>query len=127
MSVNLVSKSEAGTKEEIQQRTTEQDLLQLAGHYAYKHKSYPPVKVIPVNNKRYIVEDVHRDKDTGLDAMTVENLITGERIVVFVGSEQLYQDWLLTNGMLPGKVPPRSEERRVGKECRTRWRVCRDK
>src|SRR5690625_3644551 len=106
MSVNLVSKSEAGTKEEIQQRTTEQDLLQLAGHYAYKHKSYPPDKVIPVNNKRYIVEDVHRDKDTGLDAMTVENLITGERIVVFVGSEQLYQDWLLTNGMLPGKVPP---------------------
>src|SRR5690625_1392502 len=106
MSVNLASKSEAGTKEEIQQGTTEQDLLQLAGHYAYKYKTYNTRDIISVNNSNYIIENIHRDKDTGLDAMTVENLFTGERIVVFVGSEQLYQDWLLTNGMLPGKIPP---------------------
>src|SRR5690625_2711288 len=56
--------------------------------------------------KIFFIKDIKNDTKTGLDAMTVENLITGERIVVFVGSEQLYQDWLLTNGMLPGKIPP---------------------
>src|SRR5690625_1381875 len=89
-----------------------QSLLQLAGHYSYKHEDFNKHsammghEVIIVNGKEFLIEDIRNDSETGLDAMTVKNVESGERIVVFVGSEQFLQDWLLTNGMLPGKVSP---------------------
>ena len=33
-------------------------------------------------------------------------------------NSQLARRWVLT---IPREIPPRSEERRVGKECRSRW------
>ncbi|GAB3806938.1 SA1320 family protein [Virgibacillus kimchii] len=80
------------------------DLVELAGHHAYNK---PEVgSFIEVNNKHFDVVDTIYDHPTGLDALTVQNVETGELTVVYVGSEQLQEDWIDTNLRLPSRIPP---------------------
>jgi len=89
--------------------TNDKDLVELAGYHSYLH--YDSHEVFKVNDKKFRVLNTIYNHDTGLDALTVENLESMELTVVFVGSEQLDKDWLDTNTKLIGKVqPPQIEE-----------------
>ena len=85
---------------------TDSDLVELADYHAYQY--IPINKSIDVNEKTFLVWDVLYKTDSGLDALTVKNKETNEITVVFVGSDQLTEDWLLTNTKLVGDVPPNS-------------------
>ena len=84
--------------------TTDLELVELAGYHAYQY----PVKQenIEINGKLFKVIDTDYDGKSGLDALTVKNTETNEITVVFVGSDQLSEDWLLTNSKLVGDVTP---------------------
>ncbi len=84
--------------------TTDPDLIELAGHHAYKKD--PLNSNIVVNGKSFKVIHTNYNLESGLDALTVKNLQTNEITVVFVGSQQMVEDWGLTNSKLIGnKVP----------------------
>ena len=84
--------------------TKDKDLVQLAGYHAYM--KYEEPKLIKVNEKKFKVIETRYDTTTGLDALTVQNVKTGELIVVFVGSDQIKGDWIDTNINLIGEAEP---------------------
>src|SRR5690625_3299651 len=84
--------------------TNDKDLVQLAGYHAYM--KYEEPKLIKVNEKKFKVIDTRYDTATGLDALTVQNIKTSELIVVFVGSDQIKEDWIETNINLIGDTEP---------------------
>ncbi|MBT2215571.1 hypothetical protein KK120_07015 [Virgibacillus dakarensis] len=85
-------------------KTQDTDLVELAGYHAYK--KYKKPEVIAVNGKDFRVKNSKYDTDSGLDALTVQNLETGELTIVFVGSQQLDKDWIGTNTKLLRDIPP---------------------
>lgn len=84
--------------------TNDQDLVELAGYHSYIH--YEKGEIVKVNEKKYKVINTSYNTESGLDALTVQNDVTKEFTVVFVGSEQLDKDWLGTNSKLLSDVPP---------------------
>lgn len=86
------------------EKTNDKDLVQLAGYHAYKY--YEKGHLETINRKEFKVVNTVIDTKTGLDAMTVENLGTGELSIVYVGSDQLVGDWLGTNTQLPSYLEP---------------------
>src|SRR5690625_3074138 len=84
--------------------TQDTDLVELSGYHAYQK----PVEdtVINVNDKQFMVIDTIYDHHTGLDALTVNNVDTKELTIIYVGSEQLQEDWLETNPKLLSRIPP---------------------
>ena len=85
-------------------QTNDSDLVELAGAHSYAH--YDINEVFKVNGKKFRVLDTVYETDSGLDALTVQNIDSKELSVVFVGSEQMDKDWLGTNTKLLGNVPP---------------------
>ncbi|MEN1970436.1 hypothetical protein WMZ97_20470 [Lentibacillus sp. N15] len=85
-------------------QTMDTDLVELAGYHAYK--KYKKPAVIQVNGKEFEVKDSKYNTESGLDAPTVQNIETDELTIIFVGSEQIKEDWLETNPKLLGDVPP---------------------
>src|SRR5699024_8766606 len=84
--------------------THDKDLVQLAGYHAYKRYENP--KKIEVDGKKFKVIDTIYDTDSGLDALTVQNVKSGELTIVYVGSQQIKEDWLGTNAKLLSDTPP---------------------
>ncbi|MER2090230.1 MAG: hypothetical protein ABS920_10855 [Sporosarcina sp.] len=84
--------------------TNDKDLVELAGYHAYKH--HATTDVINVNGTDFSVIHTKYNTESGLDALTVENFDTKELTIVFVGSEQLKEDWLGTNLKLLSDTPP---------------------
>ncbi|MGM9956102.1 MAG: SA1320 family protein [Peribacillus sp.] len=84
--------------------TDDNDLVELAGYHSYVH--YDIDEVFKVNEKKFRVIDTIYNTDTGLDALTVQNVKTRELTVVFVGSEQMDTDWIGTNTKLLSDAPP---------------------
>jgi hypothetical protein len=87
-----------------QNATQDKDLVELAGFHAYQ-KPFEPA-IIHINNKPFEVIDTNYGHETGLDALTVQNVETAELTIVYVGSEQLQEDWIDTNLRLPNRLPP---------------------
>ncbi|WP_071461531.1 hypothetical protein [Bacillus massilinigeriensis] len=84
------------------------DLVELAGYHAYlniKERSQ-----FEVNNTEYTVLNTRYEHRTGLDAMTVQNDITQEVTIVFVGTDAAgkygNQD-ILTDVQLLSPIEPR--------------------
>ncbi|WP_026089147.1 MULTISPECIES: SA1320 family protein [Bacillus] len=94
-------------KEVKRSNTNDQDLVELAGYHSYQH--YETGNIITVNRKEFIVKQTTYNTSSGLDALTVENNITKEITIVFVGSED-DKDWLETNPRLLSEVPPKQIE-----------------
>ncbi|WP_051359401.1 SA1320 family protein [Paucisalibacillus globulus] len=87
--------------------TIDKDLVELAGKHAYLHPNRPDT--IKVNGNNYKVLNVNKDSETGLDAFVIKNVNDKNNenlIIVYVGSEQIVEDWLLTNGKLPSDLAP---------------------
>ncbi|MBO1910884.1 hypothetical protein J4G37_39585, partial [Microvirga sp. 3-52] len=61
------------------------DLVELAGFHAYR--IVVESRFIPVNGKKFEVINVIKDSETGLDAFTVQNTITKDYTVVYVGTD----------------------------------------
>lgn len=93
-----------GLSSENKYQTKDQDLVQLAGYHAYQ--KYDLADKITINEIEFEVLNTKYDTDSGLDALTVENVNTKELTVVFVGSEQTDKDWKQTNSKLLNRVPP---------------------
>lgn len=87
-----------------QDATTHQDLVKLSGYHAYQYPEKPGS--LTVNGKKFKIEDTTYDTATGLDVVTVRNDKSGEVSIVYVGSDQLYGDWIGTNIGLIGDVEP---------------------
>ncbi len=85
-------------------KAKDEDLVELAGYHAYKHHNKNDV--FNLNGSDYKVIDTRYDTDSGLDALTVRNFDTNELTIVFVGSEQLKEDWLGTNLKLLSDTTP---------------------
>src|SRR5699024_12538123 len=45
-------------------------------------------------------------RSSELEALTVQNMKTGEYSIVYVGSQDIIDDWILTNPMLLSDTPP---------------------
>jgi len=84
--------------------THDKDLVQLAGYHEYKRYENP--KKIEVDGKKFKVIDTIYGTDSGLDALTVQNVKSGELTIVYVGSQQIKEDWLGTNAKLLSDTPP---------------------
>ena len=84
--------------------TNDKDLVELAGYHSYVH--YDIDEIFKVNEKKFRVLDTIYNTDSGLDALTVQNVKTKELTVVFVGSEQMDTDWIGTNTKLLSDAPP---------------------
>lgn len=65
--------------------TSDKDLVELAGFQVYK--KYDEGKKLVVNRNKYWVMDTSYNNPNGLDAMTVQNVETGEYTVVFQGTQ----------------------------------------
>ena len=83
---------------------SDKDLVELAGYHAYRH--YKVDENIEVNGNEFSVINTEYNNDSGLDALTVRNLDSNELTIVFVGSEQVKEDWLDTNLKLLSDIPP---------------------
>ncbi|SDY21615.1 Uncharacterised protein family (UPF0227) [Evansella caseinilytica] len=66
--------------------TTDQVLVELAGLHAYI-KYEKGDKLNTSSGTKFEVYDTHYEHPTGLDAMTVQNLNTGEYIIVYQGTQ----------------------------------------
>ncbi|MCZ0704460.1 hypothetical protein J2T56_002946 [Natronobacillus azotifigens] len=80
---------------DLAQTTSDQDLVQMAGYHAYRelnkyHRFY-------VNDTDYRVLDVIVDTETGLDALTVRNMINEEVTVVYVGTDKNQTQDIITD------------------------------
>jgi hypothetical protein len=86
--------------------TNDRDLVELAGYHAYKVKK--KINTINVNGKNYeILNKIDPRKiQTGLDAMAVKNVETGECTVVFVGTDKKQPMDLITDIQLLGSAEP---------------------
>ncbi|KYG27635.1 SA1320 family protein [Alkalihalobacillus trypoxylicola] len=86
----------------------DKELIRLAGYHAYENIRLD--SEIKINNSIYRTVDTSYFIDTlnptGLDALTVQNLDTGEYIVVYQGSSQIKEDWLETNTKLLSNLEP---------------------
>ncbi|WP_062051358.1 hypothetical protein [Bacillus sp. JCM 19034] len=65
--------------------TTDMELVQLSGLHAYLE--YDRGSYFKIDSKEFEVIDTEYNHLTGLDALTVQNLATGEYTVVFVGTD----------------------------------------
>lgn len=65
--------------------TDDKDLVELAGYHAYRE--YSEQQKIIVNGKKFKVVHTNYNHPTGLDALTVKNVKTGEYTVVYVGTD----------------------------------------
>lgn len=91
-------------------RTTDQDLIDLAGDKSYQN--FAGKDFIQVNGKNYKVLDVINDKNTGLNAITVKNVMTGECTIVYQGTQTTDPNTgnfdiadIMTDASLPGNIP----------------------
>ncbi|TGA99935.1 hypothetical protein E4665_03025 [Sporolactobacillus shoreae] len=84
--------------------TNDKDLAKLAGYYAYKQNK----KESYIDNGRYKIVDLTNpnQNQTGLNAMTVKNVATGEYTVIFQGTNPKQLSDLLTDVNLLGDVEP---------------------
>ena len=89
-----------------QQDTDDKDLTELAGYHAYKHKSFNESDILKVNGKDFQIIDLEYNTNSGMEALTVQNMKTGEYSIVYVGSQDIIDDWILTNPMLLSDTPP---------------------
>src|SRR5690554_7448545 len=82
-----------------------------------KHKEVSDIKVSGGNSSDLLVNEVKRAVNASANQMTIPKDLTGDSWPVSVS--YLFS---LQNKPQPELVmPTRSEERRVGKECRSRW------
>ncbi|MFC4619210.1 SA1320 family protein [Camelliibacillus cellulosilyticus] len=81
---------------------TDKNLVKLAGYYAYLNLRFD--YKIKINGTYYYVEDDHHNDPTGMDAMTVQNIDTGEYTIVYTGSADLKDG--ITDLKLLSNVPP---------------------
>ncbi|MDE5414230.1 hypothetical protein N7Z68_12685 [Alkalihalobacillus sp. MEB203] len=64
--------------------TTDPELVQLAGLHAYlEHRE---LNRIEINKSEFLVYHTNYNHPTGLDALTLQNVSTGEFIMAFVGT-----------------------------------------
>ncbi|MDQ0233474.1 hypothetical protein [Metabacillus malikii] len=87
--------------------TLDTDLVELAGYHAYL---YPDEEtIITVNSKQFVVVNTIFEHETGLDALTVQNLISNEYTIIYVGTDieavNGMQD-LITDVQLLSKLTP---------------------
>ncbi|MCL1630782.1 hypothetical protein M3N64_02280 [Sporolactobacillus sp. CPB3-1] len=77
------------TVNKVSSVTNHKDLVELAGFQSYKIKEGERYRFIKVNDKKYQIVSIIGPKEnkTGLDAMTVQNVDTGEYTVVFQGTQ----------------------------------------
>ncbi|WP_332238670.1 hypothetical protein [Sporolactobacillus sp. KGMB 08714] len=57
-------------------------LIQMAGYFSYQKK----IHTFIINHRDYVVIDSIHTKSSGLDAMIVENMQTGEFTIVYQGT-----------------------------------------
>ncbi|MBM7539867.1 SA1320 family protein [Amphibacillus cookii] len=81
--------------EEVNQMTSDQDLVQMAGYHAYRRLNKYDRFI--VNDTDYRVLDVIADTKTGLDALTVINLENREVTVVYVGTDKDQMQDIITD------------------------------
>jgi hypothetical protein len=86
------------------QHVNDIDLVELAGLHAYKMKR--GLNFITVNGKKFEVMNVIKDFDTGLDAFTVQNTITKDYTVVYVGTDTESIQDIKTDLKLLRSTPP---------------------
>lgn len=105
--LTFAPESNIKSSDRIHYATNDRDLVELAGAHAYKYVQ-GNADNITVNGKEFKVIDTFYGHESGLDALTVQNRITKEYSVVYVGSDrtQIEEDWLKTNARLPGVVAP---------------------
>ncbi|MFV8830334.1 SA1320 family protein [Alkalihalobacterium sp. APHAB7] len=88
--------------------TTDQELVQLAGLYAYLERRTG--ERIRLNTSTFRIVDTNYNHPTGLDALTLQNVNTGEFIMAFVGTnvhaEHGMQDLKTNVRLLNEPTPP---------------------
>ncbi|MBA4538262.1 hypothetical protein H1Z61_14240, partial [Bacillus aquiflavi] len=99
----------------IQRKSTDdKDLVELAGYHAYR--SHDKDDTLVVNGKKFRVVDTNYNHPTGLDALTVKNVKTGEYTVVYVGTdihaENGKQDLITDIQLLSDLTPEQIKEAR---------------
>ncbi|MBU9720568.1 MULTISPECIES: SA1320 family protein [Bacillaceae] len=90
--------------------TSDPELVKLAGLYAYLERSIGDR--ILIDNSTFRVVDTNYDHPTGLDALTLQNVDTGEFIITYVGTNldakygilDLYTNVKLLNGPTPPQL-----------------------
>jgi hypothetical protein len=89
--------------------TTHKDLLDLSGYYAYelirnpKKFAYDEV-ILTVNDHKFRVDRTIVGDATGLDALVVSNVATGENILIFVGTSD-NGDWFDDFTLITERTP----------------------
>ncbi|WP_416148978.1 SA1320 family protein [Salipaludibacillus sp. HK11] len=88
--------------------TSDKNLVELAGFHVYE--KYEKRDIVEVDGNSFIVRDDNFEKDsTGLDAMTVENIESGEYHIIFMGTDhkgKYGKEDLITNvNLLTSSVP----------------------
>ncbi|MFJ7935244.1 SA1320 family protein [Sporosarcina sp. NPDC096371] len=80
------------------------DLIELAGFHAYR----PVIKfgIITVNGKKFEVTDLITSSESGLDAFTVQNTITKDYTIVYVGTDPSSIPDIITDAKLLRSSPP---------------------
>ncbi|EIT87032.1 hypothetical protein A374_02224 [Fictibacillus macauensis ZFHKF-1] len=63
----------------------DEDLIRLSGKYVYM--TLDPRTIIKIYKKKYRVVDVVKHKDTGLNAVTIQNLKSKEYAVIYQGTQ----------------------------------------
>src|SRR5699024_1934859 len=86
-------------------QTTDADLVELAGYHAYRNYERGDLGG-GVKGKKFEVVHTKYDIDSGFEALTVLNVETKEISIVYVGSQDIINDWILTNPMLLSDTPP---------------------
>ncbi|MBU9720566.1 hypothetical protein KS407_03795 [Bacillus alkalicola] len=93
-----------------QDTTKDQELVQLAGLEAYLER--PQGYTIEIGSSRFEIYHTNYDHPTGLDALTLQNVDTGEFIITYVGTNldakygilDLYTNVKLLNGPTPPQL-----------------------
>jgi hypothetical protein len=65
--------------------TTDPDLVELSGKHSYRDGDLGDI--IPVNGKKFEILDTRYNDPSGLDAMTVQNIQTGEVSIIYQGTQ----------------------------------------
>ncbi|GAB3806946.1 hypothetical protein [Virgibacillus kimchii] len=102
----MINSSKTTIERKNYSKANDQDLVELAGYHAYRYRNHDLGDSMKVNGTEFEVMHTIYDPATGLDALTVQNVETGELTIVYVGSEQLQEDWIDTNLRLPSRIPP---------------------
>src|SRR5690625_2524893 len=101
--MSIIQENIKGEKQDY--KTTDADLVELAGYHAYKSYDIGDIEY-GVNGKQFRVVHTVRNPQSGFEALTARNMETDEISITYVGSQDIINDWILTNPMLLSDTPP---------------------